>query len=242
MRDGEQQVQYPEFPFVSPQSLPPPFYLLPIHLCTITQSHTCGHTLGIYELQLPPTPITPIPSHPGVSGEWRCCFSGWHTPLHIWNAHKESLSGTYTESITSGCLVVRGLMHHSFKVQVQDTSMNRQLTWILLFDHNKWNPAKASWLPHPQQCLHFWIESFLCGPRLQRWCFGGFFGCLFLNPSFQAIWILKYMQWWVNTGTADIWDLWALRITKIQTAGCSPVSLCALEWHFVNSSFCSLLL
>ena len=112
------------------------FYLLPIHLCTITQSHTCGHTLGIYELQFPPTPITPLPSHPGVSGEWRCCFSGWHTPLHIWNADKETLSMTYTESITSGFLVLWWLMHHSFKVKVQDMSMDRQLTWIHILDHN----------------------------------------------------------------------------------------------------------
>lgn len=52
------------------------------------------------------TPIAPILSHPGVSGEWRCSFIGWHTPLHIWNAQQQNLPVTLASRITSGYLVL----------------------------------------------------------------------------------------------------------------------------------------
>lgn len=113
------------WPFICAQSLNHTYAGTRIHM-------QCSTPLGIYELEFPP-PTAPILSHPGMSGEWRCSFSGWHTPLHIWNAHRETLLLTTALSTSSGYL---GLNWPStvcgtffcFKVQVQDMPRYGQLT------------------------------------------------------------------------------------------------------------------
>lgn len=56
--DGEQWVQQPKFHLVS---LLPPSYLLPIHLCTITQSHTYNVPLHWEFMSLSSHPHRPHP-------------------------------------------------------------------------------------------------------------------------------------------------------------------------------------